>query len=268
MSMDEKALLEKFEEVLAVSQRVRRARVAKYLGITEDGLFPKLIEWGKTLPFKLDEGVIVVNDQDDFAAALEQEFAKWERADKKSNENDRTIEPLPESASREERTDESDLVVIQALESHVGTRLPILPRGEEAPVGIVLDESDRGTVRRVTGLRLRGQGLTDLPELLGNLDALTHLDLANNDLERLPPSMKNLTALEVLTVSRNALSRLPVALRDIVLPVMSARIWSHGWLRLPPPIVWTTGPLGTPKFSRSVIAMRSTHATPCRHARY
>ncbi|MFX1297777.1 MAG: toll/interleukin-1 receptor domain-containing protein, partial [Promethearchaeota archaeon] len=55
-------LIQKFKDIISISHRVKQSQVAKYIGITEEELFPKLIEWGKFLSFKIDDDIIIVND--------------------------------------------------------------------------------------------------------------------------------------------------------------------------------------------------------------
>ncbi len=77
-------LLQKFKAVLAVSQRVKKAEVAKYLGISDEALFAKLVEW-REFGFKVDGDLIVVEDLKAFITALDKQFTSWTRAER-SNE--------------------------------------------------------------------------------------------------------------------------------------------------------------------------------------
>ena len=63
-------------------------------------------------------------------------------------------------------------------------------------------------LRNLRTLSLDGNGLTTLPEALGQLP-LTHLSVASNKLTALPASIGRLTALVALNVAHNALSELP-----------------------------------------------------------
>jgi hypothetical protein len=66
----------------------------------------------------------------------------------------------------------------------------ILPRNKEALLNL-------------TELDLSGNGLSTLPESIGNLTNLTDLDLSYNDLNTLPKSIGNLTNLNVLDLREN-----------------------------------------------------------------
>ncbi len=78
MSSSDKQLLEKFTKIFKVAKVVKRAEVMKSLGLTKEQLFEKLIEWGETLPFKIEDDKIIVEDAVSFAAMLDQQFADWE----------------------------------------------------------------------------------------------------------------------------------------------------------------------------------------------
>jgi len=75
--MGDEPLLQKFKEVLKASQRVKKAEVADYLGITERELFSKLMMW-QHLGFKIDGDFIIVENLDSFINALDQQFTEWE----------------------------------------------------------------------------------------------------------------------------------------------------------------------------------------------
>ncbi len=61
----------------------------------------------------------------------------------------------------------------------------------------------------LVGLNLYNQGLTTLPESIGNLTSLTHLRLNNNQLTNLPESIGNLKSLEILDLSTNKFTTFP-----------------------------------------------------------
>ncbi|MHA1700242.1 MAG: hypothetical protein ACTSWN_15470 [Promethearchaeota archaeon] len=75
--MSDSELLKNFKGIMEISQRVKQSQVAKYLGITEDELFAKLIKWRHQIPFKIDADLIVVDDITEFTDALDREFASW-----------------------------------------------------------------------------------------------------------------------------------------------------------------------------------------------
>ncbi len=47
---------------MKMSQEVKKADVARYLGVSEEELFSKLVDWSGTIPFKLRGDTIVVED--------------------------------------------------------------------------------------------------------------------------------------------------------------------------------------------------------------
>jgi Leucine-rich repeat (LRR) protein len=61
----------------------------------------------------------------------------------------------------------------------------------------------------LTTLNLTGNGLTALPDTLGQLTALTTLNLAANELTALPEALGQLIALRSLSLQRNRLRMLP-----------------------------------------------------------
>jgi internalin A len=64
-------------------------------------------------------------------------------------------------------------------------------------------------------LGLSDNGLTELPESLGQLTRLQHLDLSGNRLMQLPESLGQLTQLQRLELSRNQLTELPESLGQL-----------------------------------------------------
>jgi leucine-rich repeat protein SHOC2 len=68
---------------------------------------------------------------------------------------------------------------------------------------------------RTTKLDLSRQGLTELPDSIGDLDSLLELDLSNNQLTRLPDSIGNLPRLTVLNLRANCLNELPETIGNL-----------------------------------------------------
>ena len=62
---------------------------------------------------------------------------------------------------------------------------------------------------RATGLDLSGQGLTQLPEALGQLSQLQQLNLSNNQLTAVPEALRYLTSLKELYLHGNTALDLP-----------------------------------------------------------
>jgi hypothetical protein len=76
MSQTDSELLKKFQKILVISQEVKKSEVAKYLGLSEEELFGKLVEWGN-LGFKLNKEYIIVENLAEFNAALDEQFVEW-----------------------------------------------------------------------------------------------------------------------------------------------------------------------------------------------
>ena len=73
---NEKRMLEKFESILEMSDRVSLQQVAKSLAISEAQLFEMLIHWQDRLPFKIDGEMIEVEDADDFSQSIREQIAE------------------------------------------------------------------------------------------------------------------------------------------------------------------------------------------------
>jgi 3-keto-disaccharide hydrolase len=78
-TIKEKILLEKFQKIINVSNRVKQAQIASNLGITQQELFNKVVAWGDTLPIKIEGDEIVVNDVSKFSGMLDKQFMEWEK---------------------------------------------------------------------------------------------------------------------------------------------------------------------------------------------
>jgi hypothetical protein len=79
INANEKKLLEKFEAILEMTDRVNIKKVAKSLALSETQLFEKLILWEDKLPFKIDGDYIEVDDLDDFSESMRQKIAETEK---------------------------------------------------------------------------------------------------------------------------------------------------------------------------------------------
>ncbi len=67
--------------------------------------------------------------------------------------------------------------------------------------------NDLGWFRRLKGLQLSHNGLSELPPELALLSStLESLDLSHNQLEQLPPVLKHLTGLTSLSLNSNSLT--------------------------------------------------------------
>jgi tetratricopeptide (TPR) repeat protein len=74
-------LLKKFQKILNMTQEVKKSEVAKSLGISEEILFEKLVEWSH-LGFKLKNDLIIVEDIFLFTESLDHQFGKWVEKEK------------------------------------------------------------------------------------------------------------------------------------------------------------------------------------------
>ena len=55
----DRELLSQFKKIMEISTRIKQSHVAEMMNITEKILRQKLLEWGTTLPFKIDGNFIV-----------------------------------------------------------------------------------------------------------------------------------------------------------------------------------------------------------------
>ena len=85
-------LLKQFQKILKMSSRIKKSEVAKMLGIAEDALLHKLLEWNEKVPFKIDGEMIVVDDTKAFLAAIDQQFAEW--GTKEASKDGKIAEPI------------------------------------------------------------------------------------------------------------------------------------------------------------------------------
>lgn len=76
---NEKKLLEKFENILEMSESVNTSQVAKSLGLSKSQLFEKLIRWQEMLPFKIDGEFIEVDDTVDFTQSVRESIAEMSK---------------------------------------------------------------------------------------------------------------------------------------------------------------------------------------------
>jgi hypothetical protein len=77
----EKDILEKFQNMLKISQRVPLSSVADTLDLSEKVLFNQLIKWNQKIPFKIDDKMIIVEDLNNFLDALDCQFNEWQDRD-------------------------------------------------------------------------------------------------------------------------------------------------------------------------------------------
>jgi predicted nucleic acid-binding Zn-ribbon protein len=82
MTDSDSNLLKKFKAILEMSREVKILGVAKYLKLTEDELFEKLLTW-KDLGFKIKNELIIVDDLAAFTSALDRQFLDWGQKEQK-----------------------------------------------------------------------------------------------------------------------------------------------------------------------------------------
>ena len=85
IEIDDSHLLKKFKDIVQVTQKVKISWVAKSLGLNEIELFEKLIVWGKSLPFKIDDDLLVVEDLKELVDLLDLQFKMWKEKEKDNN---------------------------------------------------------------------------------------------------------------------------------------------------------------------------------------
>jgi hypothetical protein len=76
INANEKEILEKFESILEMTERVKISQVAKSLAISTSQLFEKLIQWQDILPFQIDGEYIEVDDTEDFTLSVREKIAE------------------------------------------------------------------------------------------------------------------------------------------------------------------------------------------------
>lgn len=81
-------------------------------------------------------------------------------------------------------------------------------------------------------LYLRRQGITSLPDSIGNLKKLQHLDLVGNHLESLPISIGNLTELTDLNLINNNLTVLPESI-NLLSKLKTLNLFGNNLTELP-----------------------------------
>ena len=225
MREDEFELLRKFKDIIEVSREVKKVEIAKYLGITEELLFEKLIRWGKDMPFKIKGDLIEIDDMNEFVDALDRQFVAWEGKEKlkigKKMFNKKMIrktnEPIMKAKEKLEvgnhyrgiLLDEPEYFFMVELENLIGEEIPVVSKVENNTFGFVSQNN------HVIQLSLYYKHLSSLPESLGSLTSLTHLFLYYNKLHSLPESIGNLILLKELELKSNQLFSLPGSIGNL-----------------------------------------------------
>jgi hypothetical protein len=81
-------LLDKLKKLVRVSRHLKIEQVAKYLGVSADELFPRLVDWAADFGFILDRDEIDFEGSqvEAFITQLDEEFAAWGDEGKIENE--------------------------------------------------------------------------------------------------------------------------------------------------------------------------------------
>jgi Leucine Rich repeats (2 copies)/Leucine Rich Repeat len=233
MNQSDTQLLKKFQEILEMSQKVKKAEVAEYLEITEKELFKKLVSW-RHLGFKLNEEYIVVENLTEFTTALDHQFEDWVQKEHEGIGKIENSSPKFSPTGNHALIPTSNKVIKKKLKLKIATQNyhgKMLVKGDydvlmalEQQIGQKITQPaqfNRNTVgyyahdHHVTWLSLNNLGLSSLPESLGNLKSLTNLALISNKLSTLPRSLGNLSSLEKLYLHFNQFSDLPRSLGNL-----------------------------------------------------
>jgi tetratricopeptide (TPR) repeat protein len=75
----EQGFLDRLKKLVRVSRKLKVAKIALILGITEDELYPHLVDWADQFGFILDEDSVdfTAGQKEKFIADLDLEFATW-----------------------------------------------------------------------------------------------------------------------------------------------------------------------------------------------
>jgi len=87
-------LLERMKSLIAVTRRVHVKDAAAMLDLDHVTFLKKVMEWGKTIPFKIDGDDIVVDDIESTISSIDKQFARWESGNR--TENAKIEAPNPE----------------------------------------------------------------------------------------------------------------------------------------------------------------------------
>jgi Leucine-rich repeat (LRR) protein len=228
--------------------------VANSLGLSEDELLEKLIEWGESLPFKIQDELIVVDNLDGFMDALDQQFASWSDAERSKDGKlgDRTLAPVkkfvqkpaarpakvrppkpvakpaprpaaksaPKPSAQDNTSDMKDYHGTPLVASEWMAMMDL----ERALGGTAIPAFRNVTwytfgfsaeQGHVTYLNLYKKGLMSLPETIGQLTSLKALYLPGNQLTSLPDTIGNLKSLFNLSLDSNKLSSLPKTIGNL-----------------------------------------------------
>ncbi|MHA1371313.1 MAG: leucine-rich repeat domain-containing protein [Promethearchaeota archaeon] len=74
---DDYDLIEKLKKLIKVSQRIKISKVVEYLGISEVKFLSIISDLGDEMPIKIDDDYLVVEDFNNFADFLDEQFDTW-----------------------------------------------------------------------------------------------------------------------------------------------------------------------------------------------
>jgi hypothetical protein len=244
---DAPILLEKFRQLVNISQRIKKAEVAAVLGLTEIDLIHKLMEWGKDIPFKIDGDFIVIDSLTGVTDAIDAQFAQW------SETGGEKIDSRNKKVKMSDESDSGD--VINVISPEIVQRPPVARKKVRMPLSVPLaypiryptinlvDPEEMAVITsmeslmtktttteklipqvdhnelqsfgysvedgHVVGLWLVRRGLLSIPDSIGNLRLLRSLNLSGNKITQLPASICTLDSLTRLDIENNDLLRIP-----------------------------------------------------------
>jgi Leucine-rich repeat (LRR) protein len=212
MSQNSADLLKKFKKILEISQEVKKSEVAEYLGISEKELFAKMVDWGM-LGFKIKNDLIVVEDIEEFSAAVDQQFIEWGENEESKIGKVEDLTPTNHSEFMDYSGTSifwTEYIFLIELEKTERTgRIPILPEVGPEDFGMVVDKN------HIVQLGLYDKLLTSIPSSIGNLIALKELSLGKNQLVALPDSIGHLIELTTLSLMKNKLIEIPESIGNL-----------------------------------------------------
>jgi hypothetical protein len=96
----EKSLIEKFQKIMRISNRIKQSQVAEMMGIDQSTLTQKLFEWGDILPFKIESDEIVIQDMNHFITQMDNLFEEWNLNEKTGQNQKLPFFMSPESIEK------------------------------------------------------------------------------------------------------------------------------------------------------------------------
>src|SRR5271157_1406330 len=144
MTPSDDELLAKFQKLMKIASRVKKSDVASALGISEDDLLLKLMDWGDTIPFKINGDKIVVDSVTEFTG-LDQQFDTWSKVEEVK---DGKLESVPEPARKQ--TKQEGLVSGDSGEITEENILKQMPDGKWVKISYIIKALD---IKEITDAR-------------------------------------------------------------------------------------------------------------------